>query len=534
MKHYFLPLTLPLALTLLPAAAQSNYATLDANHVLAPVDSRMGALWSAQFTGNAAGLQVPRATGGTPAKSTVFTAGLWLGGEDQSRQLYVAAETYRQGSPPDRGFFAGPMATGFATPGDDPDYNYAWKVTRAEINTHRASYTQPGYQLPASLRTWPARRFGYTGISALAPFVDTNADGYYDPQDGDYPDVPGDQAIFTISNDAAGVKEPFSPAMGMEVQTLVYAFNSGACSSALDETVFVRYKITNHSSRSYRNMYAGHWVDFDLGYSNDDYVGVDSAQAMGYAYNGDLNDEGTTGYGLTPPAQGVMALNMPLYGFQYYNNDFSATGMPLIAQHYYNYLRGQWKDGRAVKYGGDGLLNTTPRSTTFMYPGDPVTNTGWTEAHPLTTTSPNLPGDRRAILTFKLDSLGPSDVRTIDLAYVYARGAVGIGDNLSSVAALYNAAANVKNCYVSSVGLTEDATVPAFALYPNPAHGTAYLSWDAAPAGHPVEIIDVLGRTLRTYPVAPQASHLTLDLRGLTPGLYTVRCGAAARRLVVE
>ena len=35
----------------------------------------------------------------------------------------------------------------------------------------------------------------------LAPFVDVDYDGLYNPALGDYPDVMGDQAIFFIFND---------------------------------------------------------------------------------------------------------------------------------------------------------------------------------------------------------------------------------------------------------------------------------------------------------------------------------------------
>ena len=43
---------------------------------------------------------------------------------------------------------------------------------------------------------------------------------------------------------------------------------------------------------------------------------------------------------------------------------------------------------------------------------------------------------------------------------------------------------------------------------------------------------DALGRVVHTSHLAPGTSHL--DLNGLPPGLYTVRTGTQARRLVVE
>ena len=66
-------------------------------------------------------------------------------------------------------------------------------------------------------------------------------------------------------------------------------------------------------------------------------------------------------------------------------------------------------------------------------------------------------------------------------------------------------------------------------LFPNPAHRTVRLTGALAPTAI---LLDALGRTVRTWPLEPTSSDL--DLTGLAPGLYTVRAGAAARRLVVE
>ena len=48
----------------------------------------------------------------------------------------------------------------------------------------------------------------------------------------------------------------------------------------------------------------------------------------------------------------------------------------------------------------------------------------------------------------------------------------------------------------------------------------------------PATLLDGLGRVVRTTPLTAGAA--TLDVRGLASGLYMVRCGGAARRLVVE
>ena len=80
-------------------------------------------------------------------------------------------------------------------------------------------------------------------------------------------------------------------------------------------------------------------------------------------------------------------------------------------------------------------------------------------------------------------------------------------------------------------GLPAAAPPAAFTLVPNPATGAVRLS--GAPAG-PVQVFDATGRLVRTASRAPGESETSLDLTGLTLGLYSVRCGTLVRRLVVE
>ena len=75
---------------------------------------------------------------------------------------------------------------------------------------------------------------------------------------------------------------------------------------------------------------------------------------------------------------------------------------------------------------------------------------------------------------------------------------------------------------------------PLLACYPNPAHFAATLHLPAAAEATAVVLLDALGRPARTYPLPARATTAVLDLAGLAPGLYVVRCGAASGQLVVE
>ncbi|MBO2008237.1 T9SS type A sorting domain-containing protein [Hymenobacter negativus] len=74
----------------------------------------------------------------------------------------------------------------------------------------------------------------------------------------------------------------------------------------------------------------------------------------------------------------------------------------------------------------------------------------------------------------------------------------------------------------------------ALTCSPNPAHGQATVQLLTVAAPTTATISDAAGRVIRTYAIAACATSATLDLTGLAPGLYVVRCGAASGRLVVE
>ncbi|MDO7848001.1 T9SS type A sorting domain-containing protein [Hymenobacter sp. M29] len=82
------------------------------------------------------------------------------------------------------------------------------------------------------------------------------------------------------------------------------------------------------------------------------------------------------------------------------------------------------------------------------------------------------------------------------------------------------------------------ATKPAsptdqLAFFPNPAHAQVVLS-PAVPEATSATLFDAQGREVRRQRIPAHATVTTLDLTGLTPGLYVVRCGTASGKLVVE
>lgn len=329
----------------------------------------------------------------------------------------------------------------------------------------------------------------------LAPFYNYDDNEEYDPTQGDYPwydflreidcanrkredQVPlyGDQTFYWIFNDKGNIHtESTGAAIGMEIRAQAFAFTSN---DEINNMTFLNYVLINQGTQRLTETYFGSYVDPDLGGYNDDYVGCDVQRGLGYCYNGDGFDQdvsGSLGYGDYLPAVGVDffegpyqdgdGIDNPLtsdiavaeaqdgipykglgigYGddivdnerfgmrrFVYYNIGFALNGDPSQPMHYYNYMRGIWKNNQTMLYGGDGFNTGVVSGMTaqYMFPGDsdpynwsthgvvPTSGYPWTEV-----TAGNAPNDRRFVQSAGPFTLEPGDYNNITLGVVWARG----------------------------------------------------------------------------------------------------------------
>jgi hypothetical protein len=416
-------------------------------------------------------------------KNSIFCSGLWIGGRDELDSLHFAGERYRQGPgtgmpwlSPD--FYAGPImdSTNYSI-FQDTAWNYIWNLKKSEIDYHRAHFWETGYEPIKDIRSWPGNGDTALGQShKLAPFSDRNGDGFYDPMDGDYPEIRGDQALFFIFNDDRGPHlESEGEKLRVEIHGMAYAFDLPD-DSAFKSTVFLHYKLYNRSQHVYDSTYAGIFTDIDLGYGNDDYIGCDVERNIYYGYNGTPVD-GTgqeSAYGENPPAQAVSIMAGPYldpdgidnpryssegnqlcdhsingihfgdsvvdnerYGlckFVYFNNSNAGVPSymtdPQYAFEYYKFLRGIWKDDSRMIYGGLGHVSAGGYGPVcdFMFPGEsdsldwgtgcqpPNGSKNWTEL-----IAGNNPQDRRAMGSLGPFTFQPGGVQEIDLAFSWAR-----------------------------------------------------------------------------------------------------------------
>ncbi len=76
----------------------------------------------------------------------------------------------------------------------DVYWTRVWKLSKQEIEYHQTHWWETGYQPVETILTWPGN--GYTTneqMYKIAPFYDNNNDGVYNPTNGDYPVIKGDE-----------------------------------------------------------------------------------------------------------------------------------------------------------------------------------------------------------------------------------------------------------------------------------------------------------------------------------------------------
>jgi len=491
--------------------------------------------------------EVPKNSG----KNTIFAAAIWMGGIDTQGNLKAAAQTYRQSG---SDFFPGPVNDdGTLIDTDCVDFDKFWKVTSLDIDAFKAEYeakalagqTMTVAEVPQTLLDWPGKNnphfteFTLPENKELAPFWDANADGVYNPIEGDYPvinsEIEGqyaDEMVWWVYNDLGGFHgETQAEPIGMEVGALAYAFQSD---DYINDATFYRYRLNYNGDTPLNDFYIGHFFDADLGNFTDDYVGCDTTQNMGYIYNGDDFDDGATGYGDNPPMLGVKVIEglkdenggeTKLSSFIYYNNDFDVTGNPEIGEHYYNYLKATWKDGTPVTEGGNGYGGTTP--TNYMSPGNP-SGEGWSEC-----SDNNVSADRRFVLStgpINLDS-GSEKFVTFGILYlqqgeaVYPCPDVAPLSNLGAqsevffdslqVPIVFEIPEDTANTIIKSLYFNDNISI-----YPNPMTEKSVI--DLSKLTEQVDELTVYnqtGKKVLQQPINNQTT-ITINRGNLTNGLY--------------
>jgi len=495
----------------IPAKAATE---LDLNNVRARINTGGDMWWDLQ---GIAQYEIPKGS----TKTSMFSASLWLGGVDVNGQLKGAFQRYRGHG---NDYWPGPLTDDGKAAVDQAtcsEYDKHFVIYREQVDEFIEKFGKtseyPGYVVPKIIQDWPGNGDVTKNQNQfLAPFVDVDGDGVYDWTQGDYPyyDVDnslckpkkdangnyyyeptregngiladqvlkGDQTLWWVFNDNGNIhSESRGNAIGVEIRAQAFAF---ATNDEINNMTFYTYEIINRSSFRLTETYFSQWVDTDLGYAQDDYVGCDVQRGLGYCYNGKAVDGNgkPDQYGAQPPAVGVdffqgpymdpdgkdnpkykidtingvptktqicdESINGVNFGdsivdnerfgmrkFVYHNNTGGNAAMtdPDLAPQYYMLLRGIWKDGVRMRYGGNAHPSAggVGPECDFMFPDltDPCDwGTGgitpspkkWTEE-----TAGNPPFDRRFMQSAGPFTLESGAVNYITVGIPWARASSG-------------------------------------------------------------------------------------------------------------
>lgn len=436
-----------------------TYDYLDRNQIKALVNSH-GTLFNYNYTPC---FEVPQGLG----INSIFSANLWVSGIDELGNLRAAADTYDQFSE----YYYGPLAEDYTSDAYKNKYNRVWKVNLSEIQYHVENFDQPGYVLPESFLTWPAEGNTSNGEAAkLAPYYDYNRNGIYDPRNGDFPAIRGDQAVYFIFNEANGHNYTGGLNLGLEIHGMLYCFNP-SIGSALTQTVFLNYNIFNRSNHDYSDFFAGMWVDFNLGSGEDDVFGSDSVNQMMYVFNAN-NTEPL--YGAPSPVQGVIMLNSEIYGA--IQTGCCGLDDTIVS----NCLHDLYSNGDTMLYGRD----TLGYPTTYYLSGYPETGTGWIQE-----TASNgsfYYSDVSGIISAGPYNLAKNESICVDLAFPYARDLSGTF--LTAIGLLRDKAAAIIQffddcgyaCNNNEAGFLSDYIEKVgFEIFPNPSYESVEINLSA-------------------------------------------------------
>jgi len=387
-----------------------EYILFDANEIWCYTGNN-GEIVTSSVTGNS-GLYWP---GGTD-RTAVFQSGLWFVGMVNG-EVRSAASEYASEFQPGKIIYDQATKVGYADNSSLARYQ-VWSINKGDS----PDPASPNYNREYAL--WP--------VSDGAPahdgeyFTDANSNGIYDDgevfedynrdavyngpdsllvEGEDPPLLIGDQVHWSVFNDYDATVHAAlwsTQPLGIEIQSTVFGFDRA---DPLGDVMFIKWLIINKSGQTITDAYLSMWSDPDVGQANDDYVGCDTNLSVGYCYNGNAVDQdyGATvpcvGYdffqGPIVPSVGDTALvsgklipdfrNLPMTSFIKYTNGGTVQD-PETAEEAYNFMKG-FKAKGELWYDLDGNV------VKFLYPGDPMTRSGWTEY------DDDTPQDRRFLMS---------------------------------------------------------------------------------------------------------------------------------------
>lgn len=557
-----------------PCNVGRSFVEIEAENLRARLMNQGDMFWNAVASPK---FEWPKGSG----KHLCFASCFWFGGKDSATgKLITAVQTYR-GAGAIRNFWPGPIVTSQQPVIEYPVCSY-WDqhfvLDRASFLSHMEALEVNALplqddQIPEQVRRWPAKGNSYLKAEAmllgvgnnasfdedLAPFVDANGNGIYDPKNGDYPDMGNRLSmVWWVMNDAGNKKNYEDnrleiPSANLEFQVLAYTFPSFNGQHYLSNSLFMNWKVINKGNRILENCYNGLFTDPDIGIYKDDFVQCHPVKNLALAYNRDNVDSTVNilyGYGENPPALAFKILRSPgpvsdqdgidnnrngqvdepgeeriMTGLIVIPNHPEApNGDPVLTFSYYRRLLGRFSDSTQITYGGMGTnQNSTP--TTFMFPGNndplgiamggtvqnPVQKSPWYDSVTGSTYD-----DRRMLLCSGPFRFQPGQAYTYSFCNLVGFG----GNNLENRDKLYSISDSLE-AYLPllsqrpAVNPTKEEEVH---VYPNPSRGEVNIH--AGSAISSVIVTDMRGKQMAVQERGMKL--MRLDCSTLQKGIYFI------------
>ncbi|NPD46846.1 Ig-like domain-containing protein [Lentimicrobium sp. S6] len=381
-------------------------------------------------------------------------------------------------------FVSGPLADDYSAEYQEKYYR-TWKVSKEEIQYHMSNWSNSVYQIPESILSWPSQQTIYNGVSYEgAEYIDVNENGFYDPENGDYPKIRGDEAVLYIVNDGRYRNGEYGPPLDslcVDIYTLVYAFNRPD-SEYFNNTFFIKYKVVNKSSINYEDFKLGLYAKNKYGNigsseRNKLFIACDTQLNTFYSYPG-LNIAPSESYWPNkPPITLFSILNQNLDKFTEVVTGHSMWPDNYSANKRYHYLNGTWDENLNHPYPCWSL--NAPID--YVYPDHPL-DFGADNS----LSNQNIcysDSDAQMLGVSGSHILSSGESMTFEYAIqFYYHPESGYGESIDGA---LNSVADLLECYQndsvpgggSFTGINEqmEKTAAEVSIYPNPARTTLYI-----------------------------------------------------------
>lgn len=474
----------------------------------------------------------------------VNQAGWWVRAMDPAGNKYLG--TSRQHYPAKAGLL-----------GDQGDFNRIWKVTRAAVNAHILDWQDNQHidNPQESVFGWPGRGNelfaainGFSlpnwGLNDLAPFFDQNANGQYEPDQGDYPNIqmgcsslirftPGDLMWFPFYYE-------FSDYHFLQFHQTIFAWDCSE-NELLGNTVLLQTYCKNRGVERLDSVAISFFLD-----GNDEYyAGTRTLLGQNWLYSYPADG--------VRPMLGVYFLLTPLNQFgepisfqshMVLMNDsmqVEAMSLPETIPEYQQIQQGYWKDGTPLREGGQGYFSNGS-TTTFAFDGLPESG-NWTEW-----LSQNPVQARTQVATFDAGlKISASQAVTMTHVFLVEPSYSFLDEGITIMEQRLDTLYAELSCFFPDFYslestcdlnvLTDDRTILSddslWAMYPNPARAIVVIERQSSSPPEQLEVVDLLGRTM--YTAECKGKTITLDTTHWPAGLYWVRLGATGswKQLVI-